>query len=149
MAIVFRPGSVQGPGSWFWPGHRVARVNVFLNQNDVILLKTKKQKSTGCDRVFDRVLPSHTGFFLPLFFLQPSPVPTPGRPAGPGFKTMVMAPLLGYYFGYGLPVCVCVCVFNHLFILYKIFLSHLISNTLLQVKAFLVRNLHKLTPPYI
>jgi hypothetical protein len=40
--------------------------------------------------------PGHTGFFLPLFFHQPGPVPAPGRPgpgstrrAGPGFKTMV------------------------------------------------------------
>jgi len=36
----------------------------------------------------------HTGFFLPLFFLQPGPVPTPGRPAGPGFKTMVKGVLI-------------------------------------------------------
>ena len=28
--------------------------------------------------------PGHTGFFIPLFFLQPSPVPVPDRPAGPG-----------------------------------------------------------------
>ena len=32
--------------------------------------------------------PGHTGFFLPLFFLQPGPVPAPGRPDGPGFDTM-------------------------------------------------------------
>jgi len=29
-------------------------------------------------------LPGHTGFFFPLFFLQPGPIPAPGRPAGPG-----------------------------------------------------------------
>jgi hypothetical protein len=40
----------------------------------------------GCNRVFDRVLPGYTGFFLILFFLQPGPVPAPdlpGQPAGP------------------------------------------------------------------
>jgi hypothetical protein len=45
----------------------------------------------GCNRVLPghRVNPSgHTGFFISLFFLQPSPVPTPDRPTGPGFKTM-------------------------------------------------------------
>jgi len=33
--------------------------------------------------------PGHTGFFLSLFFLQTGPVPAPGWPAGPGFKTML------------------------------------------------------------
>jgi hypothetical protein len=84
LCIVFRPGLRLGfrvltvlpgrPGQFF-----------FLNQNDVVLVK-KKQKSTGCNRV----LPGYTGFFLPLFFLQPGPVLVPGRPAGPGFKTMIM-----------------------------------------------------------
>jgi len=54
----------------------------FVNQNDVILVK--KQKSTGLQPGFDRVLPGqpgrrvnpsdqpgHTGFFLSPFFLQP------------------------------------------------------------------------------
>jgi hypothetical protein len=106
--IVFRPDGfrvlIGSPGSIF-----------FLNQNDVVLVK--KQKSTGCNRVFDQVLPSqpghrvnplgHTVFFLPLFFLQldPDPAPSPGstRRAGPSLKTMVlgmkmsisMAPLQG------------------------------------------------------
>jgi hypothetical protein len=81
LIIVFRHGLVQGPGSGFWSGHWVTRVNFFLNQNDVILVK--KQKSTSCNRVFDRILPGHTGFFLSLFFLQPGPVLAPGRPARP------------------------------------------------------------------
>jgi hypothetical protein len=51
------------------------RVNFFfLNQNDVVLVK--KQKSTGYNRVFDRVLPGHTG--------QPQAGRIPGRLAGPG-----------------------------------------------------------------
>jgi len=49
---------------------------------------SKKKKS---QRVCNRVLPGqpppgqpgNTGFFLSLFFLQPGPVPAPGRP-GPG-----------------------------------------------------------------
>jgi hypothetical protein len=41
----------------------------FLNQNDVVLVK--KQKSTGCNRVFDLVLPSQLGFFFPYFFFNP------------------------------------------------------------------------------
>jgi len=79
LTIVLRPGPVQGPGSGFWPGHQVGRVNsfYFLNQNNVVLVKKKSQ------RVYNRVLLGHTRFFLPLFFLQPGPVPTPGR-SGPG-----------------------------------------------------------------
>jgi hypothetical protein len=57
-------------------GHRVARVN-FFNQNDVVLVK-KKQKSTGCNMVFNRVLPGQPGsqvslvtlsFFFSIFYL--------------------------------------------------------------------------------
>lgn len=51
--------------------------------------------SPDFDRVNSPGQPSHTGFFLPLFFLQPGPVPAPDRPgprsthrAGPGFKTI-------------------------------------------------------------
>jgi hypothetical protein len=58
------------------------------NQNDVVLVKEKTKKNKS-QRVCYRVLPGqpgHTGFFLPLFFHQPGPVPAPGRP---GFKTMV------------------------------------------------------------
>jgi hypothetical protein len=38
----------------------------------------------------------HTGFFLPLFFIQLDPVPArvsrvSGQPAGPGFKTMELS----------------------------------------------------------
>jgi hypothetical protein len=44
---------------------------IFLNQNDIVLVK---KKLTGCNRV----LPDHTGFFLSLFFLQPGPIPALG-----------------------------------------------------------------------
>ena len=56
VAIVFKPGFVvglvQGPGSGFWPGHRVGWVNLYFKkiQNYVVLIK-KKQKSMGCNRV--------------------------------------------------------------------------------------------------
>ena len=73
--IVFRPGPVvgpvQGPGQFFFLKSKRRRFS-------------KKQMSTGHNRVFDRV----ADFFLPLFFLQPDPAPAPARPTEPGFKTM-------------------------------------------------------------
>jgi len=54
---------------------------IFLKQNEVVLVK---KKSTGYNRVFDWVLPSqpsHTRFFLPLFFLQPGTVQALGQPS--------------------------------------------------------------------
>jgi hypothetical protein len=46
-SIVFKLGPVQGPGSGFWPGHRVGRIIPYLKkiQNGVVLVK-KKQKKT-------------------------------------------------------------------------------------------------------
>jgi hypothetical protein len=44
-------------------------------QNDIVLIK-KKQKSTGCNRVFDRVLPGHRvnppGHDFFYFFINPA-----------------------------------------------------------------------------
>jgi hypothetical protein len=53
----------------------------FLNQNDVVLVK--KQKSTGCKRVFGWVTPS---FFF-LYFFKLDPISAPHQLIGPGFKT--------------------------------------------------------------
>jgi hypothetical protein len=39
----------------------------FLNQNDIVLAKRKKQKSTGRNRVFDRVAGSRQVFLSPIF----------------------------------------------------------------------------------
>ena len=68
----------------------------FLKKSKRRRFSKKKQKSTGCNRVFDRVLPGQSNcnhiyirFFISLFFLQLGLVPAPGRPARPGFKTMV------------------------------------------------------------
>jgi hypothetical protein len=60
------------------------------NQNDVILVKQKKQKPTGCNRVFDRVTPDFDFlyFFLNSAWFQPRVGRVQDRPAGPGFKTM-------------------------------------------------------------
>ena len=63
------------PGPEFWPAHQVLIRSpgcpdqiFFLNQNNVILVKKKKQKSTGS--------PGHAGFFLFLFFsTQPDSSP--------------------------------------------------------------------------
>ena len=55
--------------------NRVVWVNFFLKKSKRCYFSfKKKQKSTDCNLVFDRVLlgqPGHTGFFLPLFFIQP------------------------------------------------------------------------------
>ena len=68
------------------PGfNRVVRVNFFLKK--LKRRRFSKKKSTGCNRVFDRVLPgqpvgsagSHRVFSF-LFFLQPGPVLALGRP---------------------------------------------------------------------
>ena len=51
-------------------------ISFFKNQNEVVLIKKKKQKSTGCNRVFDRVLlgqpdqPVTPGFSFPYFFFN-------------------------------------------------------------------------------
>ena len=97
--IVFRLSPIQGPGSRFWPGHRIAWVNFFLKKSK--RRRFSKKKSTGCNRVFDRVNPlGHTGFFFLYFFFNPARFQplvgrVPGRPgpgsicqAEPGFKTM-------------------------------------------------------------
>jgi hypothetical protein len=77
-SIVFRPGPVEGSGF-----DRVARVNFFFLKSKRRCFSKKKQKPTGCNQIFDQVLPGHTGFFLPLFFLQPGPILASDRP-GPG-----------------------------------------------------------------
>jgi len=101
--IVLRPssvaGPVQGPGSGFWAGHQVGRVNSFFYKKIKTASFSKKNKSQRvCNRscwVNPLGHPGHAGFFLLPFFLQPAPVPAPGRPspgstrrAGSGFKTM-------------------------------------------------------------
>ena len=109
LTIVLRPS----PGSGFWLGHRVGRVNSFFkkkNQNDVVLVKKnktkKKQKSTGLQPGLAGLTGSPGQLagsarshrvFSSLVFSSTSPVPTPGRPglettrrAGPGFKTMFL-----------------------------------------------------------
>jgi hypothetical protein len=60
----FRPGPVQGPGSGFWPGHRIVQVDFFF----------KKIKTTSFDQVLSgqpgrRVTP---GFSFPCFFFNPA-----------------------------------------------------------------------------
>jgi len=76
---------IQDPGSGFFSGHRVVRV-IFLNQNNVVLIIQQSQRIatrflTGSCRV-NHILPGqpgHTGFFLPLFFLQSGLVSVSGR----------------------------------------------------------------------
>jgi hypothetical protein len=86
--IVLRPGlvagPVQGPGSKFWPGHRVLTGSpdrpsqfFFSNQNNIVLVK--KQKKNKNQRVCNQVLigfyrvvgsaRSHRIFFFLVFSL--------------------------------------------------------------------------------
>jgi hypothetical protein len=73
---VFKPGLVQGPGFRVLTGLPGSISIFFKNQNDIILVLKKKQKSTGCNRVFDQVLSGHQvnqvtpGFDFPYFFLN-------------------------------------------------------------------------------
>ena len=58
---------------------RVARVNFFLNQNDIVLVKKNQQVATGSCRVTP-------GFSFPYFFFNPARFQprvgwVPGRPA--------------------------------------------------------------------
>jgi len=95
--IVCRPGPR--------PGYRVLtgspdRPGQFLKK---IKMTSSKQKSTGCNRVFNRVLLGRRvtpGFFF-LFFLQPGPVSDPDRSGcgstrwvGLDFKTMVKTQII-------------------------------------------------------
>jgi hypothetical protein len=93
-------GLVQGPGSGFWPGHRVGRVNLYFKKNSKRRRFSKKKNNsqrvatgflTGFCRVNPPGRPGHIKSWLILFFHQPDPIPTPGRPgrAGLSFKTMI------------------------------------------------------------
>jgi len=75
VAIVFKPGFVvglvQGPGSGFWPGHRVGWVNLYFKkiQNYVVLIK--KTKVNGLQSSFarstrrvGRITPGHDFFYF-------------------------------------------------------------------------------------
>ena len=69
----------------------------FKNQNDVVLVKKKKQKSTCCNQIFDRVNQVSQvtpGFDFPYFFLKPDLVlaPGPGLTRRTGFKTLPLSP---------------------------------------------------------
>jgi hypothetical protein len=99
VAIVFKPGfvvgPVQGPGSRFWPGHRVGWVNLYFKkiQNYVVLIKKKKSQWVAIEfcQVNPSGRPDHTGSWFFLFFHQFGLVPVAGRPTRPGFKTMLVA----------------------------------------------------------
>jgi hypothetical protein len=52
---------------------RVGRINLYFKkiQNGVVLIKKKKQKLTGCNRVFDRVNPpGRPGHDFSYFFIN-------------------------------------------------------------------------------
>jgi len=80
-------GLVQDPGFRFLSDHRMIQVNFFKLKQ--CRFSKKKQKSTGCNQVFYRILPGHTEFFLSLFFLQLEPISAPNRLIGLSFKTII------------------------------------------------------------
>jgi hypothetical protein len=70
---VFNPDPVQGPGSRFWLGHQVTRVNF-------IFLKSKWRhfrKKTNVNGLQSSFWPGHPWFWLFLFFLKLSSVWAP------------------------------------------------------------------------
>jgi hypothetical protein len=81
--IVFKPslvaGSVQGPGSGFWPGRPDQFLILKKIQNGVVLVKKQKTKVNGLQPCFwpwSTESPGHDFFY---FFYQPDPVPAPSR----------------------------------------------------------------------
>jgi hypothetical protein len=70
--IVFKPGSVQDPGSGSWPGDRVGRVNLyFLKKSKRRRFNKKNQRvAIGFLTGFCRVIPDHDFFYFLL--IQPS-----------------------------------------------------------------------------
>jgi len=89
--IIFKPGPVRSKAQV--PGFdQVGWVNPNFKTNSKRRRFSKKKKSTGCNRVFDRVLPGrpgHTWSWLILFFInpvrfQPRIGRVTGRLAGPG-----------------------------------------------------------------
>ena len=153
-------GLVQGSDSEFWSGHRIAWVKFFfLNQNDVVLVK-KKKKSTGCNRVFDRVLPGQpgtSGFFFPYFFFIPARFqPRIGRsrvnPSGRAEFQKYASMLLISWWNFDILVsnhllsAVCFCILkifekNYFFIYFCIFISFWcadVKNNFLKVKNIIL-----------
>jgi len=87
--VGLRPGLVQGPGSGFWPGHRIGRVIFFFKSKRRRFSKKKNQKSTGLQLGLDRVSRLTSGFFFPFFFFNPARFQPRvgwvlGQPTGPG-----------------------------------------------------------------
>jgi hypothetical protein len=95
IIIVFRPDPVQGPGSGFWPGRPD---QFFYLKKSKWRRFSKKKKSTGCNQVFDRVLPSqpaksHQVFLSPVFSsTRPgfNPWSARSRVDLPDFKIMII-----------------------------------------------------------
>jgi hypothetical protein len=101
ISKVFEPGPVQGPGSGFWPGHRVlagsaGSIPILKKiQNGVVLVKKKKSQRvatrflTGFCRVAGQPAGSHRVMAYAIFSsTRPGSSPGSTRRAGPGFKTL-------------------------------------------------------------
>jgi hypothetical protein len=104
LIIVFRPGLVQGPGSGFWSGHRIARVNFFFKSKRRYFSKKTKvnelQPGFWPDLAGSSGQPagSHRVFPFPIFSSsRPGSSPGSTCQAEPGFKTIFLREL--YKFG--------------------------------------------------
>jgi len=94
----FKPGLVQGPGSGFWSGRWVGRVNPYFKKNSKRCRFSKKTKVNGLQPGFVGSTGSAGSHRVMIFsiFHQLRPVPAPGRPdpgstrqARQNFKTML------------------------------------------------------------
>jgi hypothetical protein len=45
---------------------QINQVNHYFKKNSIVLVKKQKQKSTGCNRVFDQVLSGQPGHWITL-----------------------------------------------------------------------------------
>jgi hypothetical protein len=96
LSIVFKLGPVQGPGSRFWPGHRVVWVNLKKSKKDIVLVKQKNKSQRVATEFLAGSYPVNQvvgstcqvswvtlGFAFSYFF-KPDPILAQGWPVGLG-----------------------------------------------------------------